>query len=189
MLSGQFLGSIKLREDDVLTKEDRIRIRNAKQLCSFNMIGPQHRNVLKPHFPFYPVSFFLDGNTLWFASATQFCSVKFKFDRTEVVCLNRTIDDMTSLGQFRLLSIMRYGDLIVFTTGTHGYQIYDRETGQKMCDLWWKRRHVNYTDRKETWDKILFIKKIKNSSVNLFGDINDLLKSIIIFDDYNQIQL
>jgi hypothetical protein len=30
-----------------------------------------------------------------------------------------------------------------------------------------------------------FYKKIKNRSVNLFGDINALLKSIILFDDYS----
>ena len=34
-----------------------------------------------------------------------------------------------------------------------------------------------------------FYKKIKNCSVNLFGDINALLKSIILFDDYNQLRL
>jgi hypothetical protein len=34
-----------------------------------------------------------------------------------------------------------------------------------------------------------FYKKIKNRSVNLFGDINALLKSIILFDDYNQLRL
>ena len=34
-----------------------------------------------------------------------------------------------------------------------------------------------------------FYKKIKNRSVNLFGDINELLKSIILFDDYNQLRL
>lgn len=34
-----------------------------------------------------------------------------------------------------------------------------------------------------------FYKKIKNSSVNLFGDVKALLKSIILFDDYNQIRL
>ena len=136
MLSGQFLGSIKLRKDDVLTEQQRREMKKCTTLCSFNMMCPRHINVLKPPVPFYPVSFFLDGNMIWFASDKNFCSVKFKFDRTEVVCLNRTNDDMTSLGQFRLLSIMRYGNLIVFTTGTHGYQIYDRETGEKICDLW-----------------------------------------------------
>ena len=30
-----------------------------------------------------------------------------------------------------------------------------------------------------------FYKKIKNRSINLFGDINALLKSIILFDDYS----
>ena len=34
-----------------------------------------------------------------------------------------------------------------------------------------------------------FYKKIKNSSVNLFGDVKALLKSIILFDDYNQLRL
>ena len=34
-----------------------------------------------------------------------------------------------------------------------------------------------------------FYKKIKNRSINLFGDINALLKSIILFDDYNQLRL
>ncbi len=141
MLSGKLVCTIDLTFDVKLTDAQRFLIQDEQmwKFCRTGIPLPCPPIPYLKGLPRFNLSmFFLDGSTVWFASNTEICFVEFGLDSTKskVVCLNRMKDDKSSLGTFQLLSITRYEDLIVFTTRTHGYQIYDRETKEIVCELW-----------------------------------------------------
>jgi hypothetical protein len=142
MLSGECLCTINLNSDEKKSDEPIFPMIQQRKTRFGGMSYLSGNIAWKPKRLFRLETYLLDvdddGSAVWFASNTEICFVEFRLDSTKskVVCLNRMNDDKSSLGAYRILSITRYENLIVFTTGTHRYQIYDRRTKEKICELW-----------------------------------------------------